>query len=203
MLDFAGETRFSHGAMQPQSGPPDITHRFLRTHPPWFRMVRRPAFLAVTLGVVAAFALFVLPRPGAAGPAWVYSTIALFLLLVLAWSGNVLADKDKPETLKLAVSLALIAVMAWLFYRYSGAQWDKLTEFYFNFSKLEGNWWILRDGLGVTLMLAAISAAGSSPSPTKTDPCGLSSTARCSTTWNCGPTWSHGATASAPIRIPR
>ena len=161
MADSAREILFFYGAMQPQPGPPDIAHRFLRAYPPWFRMVRRPAFLAVTLAVVAAFALFVLPQPGAAGPAWLYSTIALFLLLVLAWSGNVLADNDKPEILKLAVSLALIAVLAWLFYRYSGAQWGKLTEFFFNFPKLKGNWWILRDGLGVTLMLAVISAAGS------------------------------------------
>lgn len=161
MVDSSGETRFSHGAMQPQSSPPDIAHKFLRTRPAWFGVVRRPAFLAVTFAAVVAFALFILPLPGAADPVWLYSSLCLFLLLVLAWSGNVLADKDKPETLKLAVSLALIAVMAWLFYRYSGAQWDKLTEFYFNFSKLEGNWWILRDGLGVTLMLAAISAAGS------------------------------------------
>jgi polar amino acid transport system permease protein len=147
--------------MQPPPGPPDIAHRFRRTHPAWFKLVRRTAFLAVTLAAVVAFGLFALPEPGAASPAWLYSSITLFLLLVLAWSGNVLADKDKPEILKLAVSLALIAVLAWLFYRYSGAQWGKLIEFFFNFPKLKGNWWILRDGLGVTLMLAVISAAGS------------------------------------------
>lgn len=135
--------------------------KFLRTHPAWFRLVRRPGFLAVSFVLVAAFGLFLLPRPGAASPAWLYSSIGLFLLLVLAWSGNVLADKDKPEILKLAVSLALIAALAWLFVRYSGAQWSKLAEFFFNFPKLKGNWWILRDGLGVTLLLAAISAAGS------------------------------------------
>jgi polar amino acid transport system permease protein len=147
--------------MKPPPGSIDAAQKFLRTHPAWFRLVRRPTFLAVTFVLVAAFALFLLPRPGAASPAWLYSSIALFLLLVLAWSGNLLADKDKPEILKLAVSLALIAVLAWLFYRYSGAQWGRLVEFFFNFPKLKGNWWILRDGLGVTLMLAVISAAGS------------------------------------------
>lgn len=145
--------------MNPNAALPE--QKFLRTHPAWFKLVRRPAFLAVTFAVVVAFALFALPQPGTASLAWLYSSIALFLLLVLAWSGNVLADKDKPEILKLAVSLALIAVLAWLFYRYSGAQWGRLIEFFFNFKKLKGNWWILRDGLGVTLMLAVISAAGS------------------------------------------
>jgi len=161
VVDSTGETCFFYGTMQPQPSLPDIAHRFLRTHPPWFRMVRRPAFLAVTFAVLVAFAMFVLPQPGAVGTAWLYSSIATFLLLVLTWSGNVLADRGKPEVLKLAVSFALIAVLAWLFYRYSGAQWEKLTEFFFNFPKLKGNWWILRNGLGVTLMLAVISAAGS------------------------------------------
>ena len=147
--------------MQPPPGPPDIAHRFRRTHPAWFKLVRRPAFLAVTSALVAAYALLALPSLGNTSPTWLYSSIALFLLLVLAWSGNVLADKDKPEILKLAVSILLIAVLAWLFYRYSGAQWGRLIEFFFNFKKLKGNWWILRDGLGVTLLLAVISAAGS------------------------------------------
>ena len=147
--------------MNPKAALPDAAQKFLRTHPAWFKLVRRPVFLAVTFALVAAYALLVLPQPGTASPAWLYSSIALFILLVLAWSGNVLADKDKPEILKLAVSLLLIAVLGWLFYRYSGAQWGRLIEFFFNFKKLKGNWWILRDGLGVTLLLAVISAAGS------------------------------------------
>jgi len=147
--------------MNPKAALPDAAQKFLRTHPAWFKLVRRPVFLAVTFAFVAAYALLVLPQPGTASLAWLYASIALFLLLVLAWSGNVLADKDKPEILKLAVSLALIAVLGWLFYRYSGAQWGRLVEFFFNWKKLKGNWWILRDGLGVTLMLAVISAAGS------------------------------------------
>lgn len=147
--------------MNPKAALPDAAQKFLRTHPAWFKLVRRPVFLAVAFALVAAYALLVLPQPGAASPAWLYLRIALFLLLVLAWSGNVLADKDKPEILKLAVSLLLIAVLGWLFYRYSGAQWGRLIEFFFNFKKLKGNWWILRDGLGVTLLLAVISAAGS------------------------------------------
>ena len=147
--------------MIPKAALPDAAQKFLRTHPAWFKLVRRPVFLAVTFALVAAYALLVLPQPGNTSPAWLYSSIALFLLLVLAWSGNLLADKDKPEILKLAVSILLIAVLAWLFYRYSGAQWGRLIEFFFNFKKLKGNWWILRDGLGVTLLLAVISAAGS------------------------------------------
>lgn len=155
--------------MKPPPGPPDLIHKFTRTHPRWFLLVKSPLFVAFTFALLVAYAFLLLPAPvgqaqglgQAASPGWNYASLGVFLLLVLAWSGGVLADRDKPEALKMAVSLGLIAVLAWLFYRYSGAQWERLIEFFFNWKKLEGNWWILRDGLGVTLLLALISAAGS------------------------------------------
>jgi len=98
---------------------------------------------------------------GTAPPLWFYFSISLFTLLVLGYSGNILADRDKSEFLKMTIALLLIAVLCWLFYRYSGAQWGRLRKFFFNWEKLAGNWWILRNGLGVTLYLALISAVGS------------------------------------------
>src|SRR5512147_844149 len=144
--------------MQPQPGPPDIAHKFLRTHPAWFTWVRRPGFVLASFAALAAYAAFLLPDPAAASPAWIYASVGLFVALLLAVSANLMADGNKPETLKMATAFLLIGALAWLFYRYSGAQWGKLTEFFFNFPKLKGNWWILRNGLGVTLMLAIISA---------------------------------------------
>jgi polar amino acid transport system permease protein len=55
----------------------------------------------------------------------------------------------------------LITVLCWLFYRYSGAEWERLRDFFFNWETLEGNWWILWQGLEVTLLLAFISGIGS------------------------------------------
>jgi len=133
----------------------------MRKHPSWFIWVRRPGFIMGGFAVLAAYAAFLLPDPTAAPPTWIYASITLFIALLLATSANIMADGSKPETLKMATALLLIGVLGWLFYRYSGAQWEKLTEFFFNFPKLKGNWWILRNGLGVTLMLAVISAAGS------------------------------------------
>ena len=133
----------------------------MRKHPAWFIWVRRPGFIMGGFAVLAAYAAFLLPDPTAAPPTWIYASITLFIALLLATSANIMADGSKPETLKMATALLLIGVLGWLFYRYSGAQWEKLTEFFFNFPKLKGNWWILRNGLGVTLMLAVISAAGS------------------------------------------
>jgi polar amino acid transport system permease protein len=147
--------------MDPAAAPTDIERKFMRTHPGWFYWVRRPLFTVPALFVLVAYAFFLLPDKDTAPPLWFYFSISLFTLLVLGYSGNILADRDKSEFLKMTVALLLIAVLCWLFYLYSGAQWGRLRKFFFNWEKLAGNWWILRNGLGVTLFLALISAVGS------------------------------------------
>jgi polar amino acid transport system permease protein len=158
----ATEASFFYGLnMDPAAVPTDIERKFMRTYPGWYYWVRRPLFNVLAFVVLAAYAFFLLPNKEVTPPLWFYFSISLFILLVLGYSGNILADRDKPELLKMTVALLLIAVLCWLFYRYSGAQWGRLREFFFNWEKLEGNWWILRNGLGVTLFLALISAVGS------------------------------------------
>jgi polar amino acid transport system permease protein len=147
--------------MDPAAAPTDIERKFMRTHPGWFYWVRRPLFTVLALFVLVAYAFFLLPDKDTAPPLWFYFSIGLFIFLVVGYSGNILADREKSEFLKMTAALLLIAVLGWLFYRYSGAQWGRLRKFFFNWEKLEGNWWILRDGLGVTLFLALISAIGS------------------------------------------
>jgi polar amino acid transport system permease protein len=147
--------------MDPAAAPTDIERKFMRTHPGWFYWVRRPLFTVLALFVLVAYAFFLLPDKDTAPLLWFYFSIGLFIFLVVGYSGNILADREKSEFLKMTAALLLIAVLGWLFYRYSGAQWGRLRKFFFNWEKLEGNWWILRDGLGVTLFLALISAIGS------------------------------------------
>jgi polar amino acid transport system permease protein len=147
--------------MDPAAAPTDIEKKFMRKHPGWFYWVRHPLFTVLAFVVLVVYAIFLLPNKETAPPLWFYFSISLFLLLVLGYSGNILADRGKPELLKMMVALLLIAVLCWLFYLYSGAQWGRLRKFFFNWKKLEGNWWILRNGLGVTLFLAFISAIGS------------------------------------------
>jgi polar amino acid transport system permease protein len=147
--------------MDPAAAPTDIERKFMRMHPGWFYWVRRPLFTVLALFVLVAYAFFLLPDKDTAPPLWFYFSIGLFIFLVVGYSGNILADREKSEFLKMTAALLLIAVLGWLFYRYSGAQWGRLRKFFFNWEKLEGNWWILRDGLGVTLFLALISAIGS------------------------------------------
>ncbi len=135
--------------------------RFMRTHLGWVDWVRKPSFIGITFIILVAYAWLLLPQKDAVSVALLYTLIGVYIALVLAWSGLVLSDRYKPEALKMLVSLALIGVFSWLFYRYSGAQWGKLQEFFFNFKILKGNWWILRNGMMVTIMLALIAGVGS------------------------------------------
>lgn len=132
-------------------------HRFVREHPLWFQIIRRKWFVGVTFLLLAGYALL-LPARETVTPVVMYTSILVFVFLILAWSANVLSDKERSESLKMGVSLLLIGVLGWLFYNYSGAQWDKLIDFFFNWEKMTGSWTTLFRGLGVTLMLAAISA---------------------------------------------
>ncbi len=135
------------------TGPPS---RFVRTRPRWSYWVRRYEFILVTLVLLVAYAAVLLPGEGAAPTARSLS-IGVFLLLVLGSSANILIDRDKPEWLHGVVAVGLIAVLVWLFYRYSGTEWAKLGSSFFNLRKMEGAWSQLLEGLAVTLQLAAIS----------------------------------------------
>ncbi len=130
-------------------------------HPGWFSWLKKPSVMMLSFAVLVAYALFLLPNKESAPPVWFYFSISFFIVLILAYSGNILADREKPEIMKMGVALMLIVVLCWLFYRYSGAEWGRLANFFFNWEKLEGNWWILWQGLEVTLFLAFISAVGS------------------------------------------
>jgi polar amino acid transport system permease protein len=132
-------------------------HKFMREHPLWFQIIRRKWFAAATFLLLVVYALL-LPAREAVAPTAMYVSIIGFLLLLLAWSANILADREKSEALKMTVSLLLIGVLGWLFYNYSGAEWAKLIDFFFNWEKMTGSWSTLFRGLGVTMMLAAISA---------------------------------------------
>ena len=131
--------------------------RFVRSRPGWSYWVRRREFILVTLGLLLAYAAFLLPKSATPSPIREIA-IGLFLLLVLAWCANILVDGEKPEWLQGIVALGLVAVLCWLFYRYSGTKWNMLGKSFFNLQKMQGAWPELLKGLLVTLQLAAVSA---------------------------------------------
>ncbi len=143
------------------SETPDKSNKFVRTHPAWFVWLRQPSSVVFSFVLLVGYAFLLLPDKETASPIVFYASINIFIVLVLAFTGMVLADNKKPEILKMFAALLLIAVLCWLFYRYSGAEWGRLKDFFFNWETLEGNWWILWQGLEVTLLLAFISGIGS------------------------------------------
>ena len=139
--------------MNHKSAQANVPSRFLRSRPEWTYWIRRYEFIFVTLALLVGYAAFLLPDEEAAPV-----RIGLFLLLALAWSANILADGEKSDWFKGIVAFGLVFLLGWLFYRYSGTEWDKLGNSFFNWGKMQGAWPELLEGLLVTLELAAISA---------------------------------------------
>jgi His/Glu/Gln/Arg/opine family amino acid ABC transporter permease subunit len=134
-----------------------VSQKFVRSRPTWVFWVRRPAFQIAFFFLLVAYALVLLPSKETS-PALTSFSLGLFVVLVLGWSAIILPDENRPELLKGAIAFGLIAVFCWLFYRYSGAQWDKLTGSFFDWKRMRGSWGSLVNGLTVTLELALLSA---------------------------------------------
>ena len=143
--------------MNYESAQMHVPSRFLRSRPGWSYWIRRYEFIFAVLALLVGYAVFLLPGEEAT-PVGKGVSIGVFLLLLLAWSANILVDGEKSDWLKGILAFGLIFVLCWLFYRYSGTEWDKLGKSFFNLKKMEGAWSELLEGLLVTLELAAISA---------------------------------------------
>jgi polar amino acid transport system permease protein len=120
-------------------------------------LVRRHSFVYSFLTLLVLYAAFVLPDSGppAAGQ---LSVIVLFTLLLVAWAVIVFTDELKPELLKTAVAFAVLIVSAWLYYRYSTAQWGEMTGLFFNLKVIQKAWPTLVEGFWTTLLLAVAAA---------------------------------------------
>jgi polar amino acid transport system permease protein len=131
-------------------------------HLPWYR---RYEFLGVLILVLVVWALLLPPigRPVGVGP-WI--SLGFFMLGLLIWAGLLLTDVEKPNWLKGIAAALLVVAFCWLFYRYSGAAWDKLAYAFFNWDVLSATgsygsttsaWIELLQGLGLTLQIAFFS----------------------------------------------
>jgi len=132
-------------------------NKFLRRTPIWFTWVRHWNFIIVTFILLLAYGIFLLPDPGADPTPAYYLNLFLFILFTLAWSANILAERDKRELFQGVVAFVMIGILCWLFYLYSGTEWDKLADQFFAWDRMTGYWGILWGGLKVSLMLAAFS----------------------------------------------
>ena len=131
-------------------------------HLPWYR---RYESLAVFFVALILYAIFLLPNRGSLSlVGWMQ--IIVFFLAYLVWAGLILGDREKPDWLKMIVALGILAMCAWLFYRYSAAQWDRLGEVFFNWDIMNrgdpdvgviSSWRTLLDGLRLTIQLFVYS----------------------------------------------
>ncbi len=127
---------------------------------PWYR---RRAFLLGSLGLLVVCGIL-LPTAGEVTTGQ-KMYVGVFFLMALAWGGLVLSDAERPEFLKTVVAFSLLILGGWLFYRYSGADWERLSHVFFNWrmmsEPMEGDatgWDILLSGLWLTIQLAFFSA---------------------------------------------
>ena len=132
-------------------------NKFLRRTPVWFTWVRHWNFIAVTFILLLIYAIFLLPEPGTDPTPAYYLNIFLFTVFTMAWSANILADREKSELFQGVVAFLFIGILCWLFYLYSGTEWEKLASQFFAWERMTGYWWILWGGLRTSLMLAAFS----------------------------------------------
>jgi polar amino acid transport system permease protein len=123
-------------------------------HQHWFR---RYEFLWAMLALLVLYAVFLLPNTRKPSTAQ-WGLIAVFFLGLLAWVGTLTTDDEKPTWMGALAAVVLLLVFSWLFYRYSGAQWSKLTFVFLNKAVMEGEWGPLSEGLLVTLEIAILSA---------------------------------------------
>jgi polar amino acid transport system permease protein len=124
-------------------------------------VIRRNGVVYGFLGVLLGFAAFLLPSPGP--PQGIDLVIIIvFSLLTVAWTAVFFTDELKPEALKTVAVFALLAVAAWLYYRYSSGRWSEMTHLFFNWEVIEKAWPILIEGLWTTILLAVSAAFMSS-----------------------------------------
>jgi polar amino acid transport system permease protein len=104
---------------------------------PWYR--RNELLIAVAVFLLL-WAVLLLPgfgRPTLLG--WL--KIVIFFTVLLITTGIVITDTERPLWQGAVSAGALIAVFCWLFYRYSGAKWDRLAFVFFNWKIMAGGGW--------------------------------------------------------------
>ena len=127
---------------------------------PWYR---RHAFVLASLGLLVVLGVLLPTADELATSHKAY--VGLFFLLALAWGGLLLSDEEKPEFLKTGIAFGLLALAAWLFYRYSDADWERLSHVFFNWRLMSEpmeadatGWDVLLSGLWLTVQIAFFSA---------------------------------------------
>ena len=133
-------------------------------HLPWYR---RYEFIFSFLFVFIAYTAFLMPPMGDLSTFNIFELI-FAVLVYIAVLIVVQMDREKPVWLKNVFALGLIILLGLLFYRYSGARWGELDEYYFNFAimskgdfldtaQTSNNWLLMFQGLWTAVSLFLLS----------------------------------------------
>jgi len=139
-----------------QSVSTDALQRFSKDQLTWAVHLKKTPFILTSLILLLGYG-YCLPTPESGSAFSIYANLSLFILFLFGWCANVLANSRMHEAIKMAVAFFMLSTLGYLFYLYSGADWAKLYEFFFNFPIMEGSWHVLFKGLETTITLAVCS----------------------------------------------
>jgi polar amino acid transport system permease protein len=133
-------------------------------HLPWYK---RFEFLIPSLLVITLYFLFLIPGKNQMNLlGWVL--IPFFSIYFFFCTFVVLGDREKPLWLKNLLSVAIFALILYLFFHFTNARWDKIGKYFFNlkimskgdpFSKKSiTNWQFMLRGLVNAIKIFVFSA---------------------------------------------
>jgi His/Glu/Gln/Arg/opine family amino acid ABC transporter permease subunit len=123
-------------------------------HLPWYR---RYEFLLPALLVLIGIVPILAPSPGQPENFSAWFRIIFSYFLFFGWVLLVLSDREKPVWLKRVASFSSIILFFLFFYFYSGADWARMGEKFFNFQSLDGVWPMYATGIIISMKLTLFS----------------------------------------------
>jgi His/Glu/Gln/Arg/opine family amino acid ABC transporter permease subunit len=123
-------------------------------HLPWYR---RYEFLIPGLAVLLGAGFFLVPSPGRPENFVNWFRILLSYFLFFSWVLLIVSDREKPVWLKRISSFAAVFLFFLFFYWFSGADWDRMAEKFFNLEALDGVWPMYLAGTVLSMKLTLVS----------------------------------------------
>lgn len=120
--------------------------------------IRTNKFVYSFLAVLVLYGFFLLPASGSVQSVFSKILIGLFIALTSAFVIILFTDELKKEWLKTTAIFVLIALFALLYYKYSTAQWERMTNLFFNVGVVKQAMPTMIKGIGVTIKIAIFAA---------------------------------------------
>ena len=119
-------------------------------------LIRQPLFLLASCLVLVMYSV-VLFGVGGDGPA-VRTALTLFVILAIAWTGLLISDEKRRESLKFTAVLTVLSVFVLLFLKYNVTDAAEVIELFFNAAVIKKAWPYLVLGFKTTISLAVMAA---------------------------------------------